>query len=78
MTANSLDVETLEVRVIAWDTRGAVAVVGGVRVRIRVRRPGSWWVCDLHGRALNDPDHCRHTRALAQAPALPNRSKGMS
>ena len=65
-STNSLDVETLEVRVIAWDARGAVAVVGEVRVRIRRRTSAVWWVCDVHGRG--GPELCKHTRALAVAP----------
>lgn len=67
-TPKSLDVKTSTVRVVFWNARDVIAVVDAVRVRIRVRRPGTWWVCDVHGRGLNTPGHCRHTAALAATP----------
>lgn len=57
-----------EVRVIAWDWKSAVAVIDGVRCRIRRSRQGtSRWICDTHG--TSPAPHCTHLQAFAAHPA---------
>ena len=54
-----------------WNDRSAVALVDGVRVRVRRTRGECWWTCDLHG--VDTRPHCAHLDALAATPALPEK-----
>jgi hypothetical protein len=61
----------MTVTVLGWNNESAVALVDGVRVRVR-RRRSVVWICDVHGRG--GPGQCRHTQALADTP-IPNYHK---
>lgn len=60
-----------QLRVIGWDSTNALAVVDGVRVRIRRSRRAVRWMCDEHGTA--PAPHCPHTTILADSPAPPEK-----
>lgn len=60
----------MNIRVIAWDLKGAVAVVDGVRCRVRRSRNGVRWICATHGTSTV-PD-CPHLKAFAAHPAEPD------
>ncbi len=59
----------MTVVVIGWNFESAVALVDGVRVRVRHRPSRFIWICDQHGRG--GPGQCAHTEALAATP-VPN------
>jgi hypothetical protein len=61
----------MKVDVIAWDRQSAVAVVDGIRVRIRRSQQGARWICDLHG--TDEAPHCPHLQALADTPPPPEK-----
>lgn len=59
------------VRVIGWDTRSAVALVDGVRCRVRRSASGRIrWVCDEHGTEATP--HCHHLAAMAATSPPPD------
>lgn len=62
----------MTVQVLGWSHQSAVALVGGVRVRVRRRPHSVRWICDAHGRG--GPGQCQHTQALADTP-VPNYQK---
>lgn len=63
-----------DVRLIAWDTDGAVAVVEGIRCRIRRDSKGHVrWICATHG--THTAPHCHHLEQLAAHPAEPDRRR---
>lgn len=63
----------MTVNVLGWSHASAVALVDGVRVRVRRKRDAVWWMCDDCGRAR--APHCPHTDALAVTPADPTKSR---
>lgn len=58
-----------DIRVIAWDSEGAVAVIDDVRCRIRRSLKGVRWICDIHG--TGPAPHCGHLTRFAEHPAEP-------
>jgi hypothetical protein len=67
---------TVSVDLIGWSDHDAVATCDGVRVRIRRKTDCVQWICDEHGRGVDNPQHCPHTQALAEQPADPARKTG--
>lgn len=55
-----------DVRVIAWDQTTAVAVVDGIRCRVRRTGHRVRWICDRHG--TGPEPHCLHLEAFAATP----------
>lgn len=61
----------LQVRVVGFNSRDALLIVDGIRVRIR-KRPGRvTWLCDECGRF--PAPTCPHQLAAAVTPADPSR-----
>lgn len=61
----------MHVRVVGWSAIDAVALVDGIRCRIRRNTTTVRWLCDEHGEGQRP--HCPHLQAFASAPADPKK-----